>query len=41
MIQGAVLKSRCEWEDDIKIDLKEMGWEGMDWIHMAQDRDRL
>jgi hypothetical protein len=29
------LKSQCEWED-----VKEKGWEGMDWIHMAQDRDK-
>jgi hypothetical protein len=28
------------WEDNIKIDLQEMGWEVMDWIDMAQDRDR-
>ena len=35
-----VLKSQCEWEDNIEMDVKEMGWEGMDWIHMAQDRDK-
>jgi hypothetical protein len=23
----------------IKMDLVEIGWEGMDWIHLAQDRD--
>jgi hypothetical protein len=22
------------------MDLKEIGWDGMDWIHLAQDRDR-
>jgi hypothetical protein len=26
--------------DNIKIDLQELGWGGMDWIDMAQDRDR-
>jgi hypothetical protein len=26
--------------DNIKIDLKEIGWEGMDWIDLAQDRDQ-
>jgi hypothetical protein len=26
-------------EDDIKMDLQEVGW-GMDWIELAQDRDR-
>jgi hypothetical protein len=26
--------------DNIKIDLTKAGWEGVDWIHVAQDRDR-
>ena len=28
------------WEDNIKTDLQEVGWVGMDWIDLAQDRDR-
>jgi hypothetical protein len=28
------------WENNIKIDLQEVGWGGMDWIDVAQDRDR-
>ena len=28
------------WKDNIKMDLQEVGWEGMDWIDVAQDRDR-
>jgi hypothetical protein len=28
------------WEDGIKMDLREIGW-GVEWIHLAQDRDRL
>ena len=32
-------RPRCRWED-IKMDLQEMGCGGMDWIEMAQDRDR-
>jgi len=28
------------WEDNIKIDLQNVGWEHMDWIDLAQDRDR-
>jgi hypothetical protein len=28
------------WEDIIKMGLQEVGWGGMDWIDMAQDRDR-
>jgi hypothetical protein len=27
------------WEDNIKMDLQEVGW-GMDWIELARDRDR-
>jgi hypothetical protein len=28
----------CRWEDNIKMDLREVGWSGMDWIHLTQDR---
>jgi hypothetical protein len=31
---------RHRWEDNIKMDLIEIGWGGMDWIHLAQDRDQ-
>jgi len=27
----------CRWEDNITMHLEEAGWEGVDWIHMAQD----
>jgi hypothetical protein len=27
------------WEDNIRVDLREIGWEGVDWMHLAQDRD--
>jgi hypothetical protein len=33
-------KPRRRWEDNIKMDLREMGWGGMDWIDLAQDRDQ-
>jgi hypothetical protein len=29
---------RCE--DNIRMDLKEIGWEVVDWIHLALDRDQ-
>jgi hypothetical protein len=32
-------RPRCGWVDNIKIDLREIGWGGMDWIDLAQDRD--
>jgi hypothetical protein len=28
----------CRWVDSIKIDLREIGWDGMDWIDLAKDR---
>jgi len=28
----------CRWEDNIRMDLRETGWEGVDWIHLGQDR---
>ena len=34
-------RPRHKWEDNIKIDLKEVGSGGMDHIDLAQDTDRL
>jgi hypothetical protein len=31
---------RRRWMDNIKINLREMGWDGMDWIDQGQDRDQ-
>jgi uncharacterized protein YebE (UPF0316 family) len=31
---------RLRWEKDIKMNLREVGWGGTDWIDLAQDRDR-
>jgi hypothetical protein len=33
-------RPRCRWEDNIKMDLQEVGYGGMEWIGLAQDRDR-
>ena len=33
-------RPRRRWEDNIKIDLQELGCGSMDWIELAQDRDR-
>ena len=33
-------KTRLRWEDNIKTDLKEVGWGGMDWIDLAPDKNR-
>jgi hypothetical protein len=32
-------RHRCTWEDNIKMDLRERGCGGMDWINLAEDRD--
>jgi hypothetical protein len=36
----ALGRPRRRWEDNIKKDLREVGWEGVDWIDLAHDRDR-
>jgi hypothetical protein len=40
--QGKILpgRPRRRWVNNIKIYLREIGWDGMDWIHLAQDRDQ-
>jgi hypothetical protein len=30
---------RRRWEDNIRMDRREIGWEDVDWMHLAQDRD--
>jgi hypothetical protein len=32
-------RQRLRWEDNIGIDLREIGWEGVGWIHLIQDRE--
>jgi hypothetical protein len=33
-------RPRRRWEDNIKMDFQEVGFGGMDWIELSQDRDR-
>jgi len=33
-------RPRHRWEDNIKMDIQEVGCRGMDWIELAQGRDR-
>jgi hypothetical protein len=33
-------RPRRRWVDNIKMYLREVGWDGMDWIDLAQHRDR-
>jgi len=37
MVMGS---PRRRWEDNVKMDLQEVGCEGIDWIELIQDRDR-
>jgi hypothetical protein len=33
-------RPRCRWEDNIKMNLREIGFGDVDWIRLVQDRDR-
>jgi hypothetical protein len=33
-------RPRRRWVDNIKMDLREIGWGGMDWINLTHDRDQ-
>ena len=33
-------RPRRKWEDNIRMDLQDVGYGGMDWIELAQDRDK-
>jgi len=33
-------RSWCRLEDNIRMDVREIGWKGVDWIHLAPDSDQ-
>jgi hypothetical protein len=33
-------RPRRRWKDNSKMDIRELGWSGMGWIDLAQDRDQ-
>jgi hypothetical protein len=35
-----IWKNRCRWKNNIRMDLREIWWEVVDWIHLAQDRNQ-
>jgi hypothetical protein len=39
-VEEPLRRSRRRWEDIIRINLREVGWEVVGWIHLAQDRDQ-
>jgi hypothetical protein len=38
--KGPLGRPRRRWEDNVKLDLQEVGWGCGDWMELAQDRDR-
>jgi hypothetical protein len=34
-------RPRHRWVNNIKMDLREIGWDGIDWIDLSQDRDQV
>jgi hypothetical protein len=30
-------RPRCRWEDNLRVNLREIGWEGVDWMHLDWD----
>jgi hypothetical protein len=39
-VESLLGKFRLRWEDNIKMDLREVEFGGVDWIHLAQDMDQ-
>jgi hypothetical protein len=35
-----LVRPRCRWKDNIKMNLHEVGWGSVDWIELAKDKDR-
>jgi hypothetical protein len=35
-----LVKSGCRWEDNTKMDIREIEWGGMVWIHLPQDKNQ-
>jgi hypothetical protein len=38
--KSPVGRPKRRWADNIKMDLREVGWDGMDWIDLTEDRDQ-
>jgi hypothetical protein len=35
-----LIRPRHRWEDNLGLDLREIGWDIVDWMHLAQDKDQ-
>jgi hypothetical protein len=38
--RNELVRLERRWVNNIKMDLREIGWGGMDWIYLAQDKDQ-
>jgi hypothetical protein len=38
--ESPLRREKCRWEVNVKMDLQAVGWVGLDWIDLAEDRDR-
>jgi hypothetical protein len=38
--KSPLARPKRRWADNIKMDLRGIGWDGMDWIDLAQDSDQ-
>jgi hypothetical protein len=38
--KSPLVRPRRRWVGNIKLDLREIGWDGIDWIDVVQDRDQ-
>jgi hypothetical protein len=39
-VKRPLRRPSCRWMDNVKINFREIGWGGMDWIDLAQGRDQ-
>jgi len=37
MEERLLVRPRLRWKDNIETDFQEVEWDGMDWVHVAQD----
>jgi hypothetical protein len=38
--KGLLTRSGCLWEDNIKVNVEEIVWEGLDWTDLFQERNK-
>jgi hypothetical protein len=38
--KGTLRRPKHRWEENIRLDLRERGWEGEDWMHLTWDKDQ-